>query len=173
MAKKCFLIGQCMSLLNRKTNVYLSIALLLGVTSFSHSAETKVYKWTDKRGKVHFSDKPFDESSEEIKLKKQIPLEQQKKAKAEALEIIQQQNKRLFNQFEDEKERKQLNAKQEKEKREFNAACQEAKDSLATLQMQIPVYEQKDNGKREYFSEERRKKETAELKEKIATHCTE
>ena len=162
-----------MNLINKAwtQSVLVSLSMVLILASFV--AEAKVYKWTDKNGKVHYSDKPFDQNSEEIELKKPISQQKQQKAKADAQKIIQQQNRRLSNQFEQEKELKQQQAQKEQDQREYEAACKEAKDGLKTLQMQRPVYELKDNGERVFYSEERRKKEIAQLNEIIATHCSE
>jgi len=161
-----------MNLSNKTLLSLLGTSLFLSITLITYSAEAKIYKWTDEKGKVHYSDKPFDKHSKEIKVNKQLTPAQQLKAKAEAQKIIQQQNRRLRTQFEEESDRKKLEAKHAKEKYEYEKACKDAKQGLTTLQMQRPVYEQKENGEREFYSDERRKNEISELKKIIAEHCS-
>ena len=45
------------------------IAALLFFGLLSCAASAQIYTWTDKNGKVHFSDQPFSEDAQEIEVK--------------------------------------------------------------------------------------------------------
>ena len=43
-----------------------TIALAILLVIFASAAQAKIYRWVDKNGRVHFSDKPYSEKAEEI-----------------------------------------------------------------------------------------------------------
>jgi len=43
-------------------------ALAVLFVLFTSSAQAKIYRWVDKNGSVHFSDKPYSEDAQEIKI---------------------------------------------------------------------------------------------------------
>lgn len=149
---------------------FISHCLLILLMLFP-SVQAKVYKWVDKNGKVHYSDKPFNEQSQEIEIKSDISPEKQRAAQARANQLIQQQNRLLTEQRETQaehlKKQKQENAK----KKKLNIACINAKESLRVLKMQRPVYHVDDKGERQFISDEKRKEGIAELNANIARHC--
>ena len=44
------------------------IALAALLVLFASTAQAKIYRWVDKNGSVHFSDKPYSEDAQEIKI---------------------------------------------------------------------------------------------------------
>lgn len=149
------------------------LVLFIGIFLFSQTVDAKIYKWTDKNGKVHYSDKPFDEKSEEIEIKEHLTPEQQNAAKIKANEMIRRQTRRLNNQFEEEYDKRKQQSKKNREQQKLSHACRQAKTGLKILQMQRPVYTTDENGERKFYSDEERKKEIAEIKAAISEHCSE
>ena len=45
-----------------------TIALAVLLVLFASTAQAKIYRWVDKNGSVHFSDKPYSEDAQEIKI---------------------------------------------------------------------------------------------------------
>ena len=127
------------------------------LTSFfilaSNNIEAKIYKWTDDNGKVHYSDKPFNEQSKELKINDKISSKRQKEARAQARALFVHQQKQQIKQ------------------KELDKACYEAKDKLGLLQIQVRVYELDEKGKRKFISDDERKKEIKILKQTISEYC--
>ena len=45
-----------------------TIALAVLLVLFASTAQAKIYRWVDKNGTVHFSDKPYSENAQEIEI---------------------------------------------------------------------------------------------------------
>jgi|GEM_PF-3611595 len=57
-----------------RLSIFLSLSIIVSmVTSSTCSAE--VYRWVDKNGKTHFSDKPLDKNAETVTIKQQPKLD--------------------------------------------------------------------------------------------------
>lgn len=147
------------------------VILFAACLTFTQLSEAKVYKWIDKNGKVHYADRPFNEKSEVVDIKDNISQKQQQAAARKARRMIQIQNQRINNQLEAEKEDVLQKQQQQLKADKLNRTCQEARQSLKILQMQTRVYNETENGKREYISDEKRQQEIIRLKKNIADHC--
>ena len=63
--------------------VYKMIVALCCYVLLAATVSAQVYTWTDKNGKVHYSDQPFSEDAQEIEVKEKNNIEPQKpKAKS-------------------------------------------------------------------------------------------
>lgn len=58
--------------------VYKVIAALCCFVLLIATASAQVYTWTDKNGKVHYSDQPFSEDAQEIEVKEKNNIQPQK-----------------------------------------------------------------------------------------------
>ncbi len=135
------------------------------------SINAKIYKRVDENGKVHYSDKPFDDDSKPLEIKDNVTPEQQREAQIRARKLIQRQQRSVNNQLESEYEAKQKKQEEERKEKKLNVACKRAKSSLRTLNMQRPVFQRDENGEPVFLSDEKRKKEMLKLREAIAQHC--
>jgi len=115
---------------------------------FSQTLLAKIYKRVDENGKTHYSDKPFDGEFTTIKIKDNITPE----------------HRRVKNQFESEYEEAKQKREQQEKIRKLNRACSQAQQNLKILQMQVRVFSEKKNGKREYISDKKRKQKIGKLK---------
>ena len=149
----------------------LLIIVILIVVFIHHDSNAKVYKWVDENGKVHYSDKPFDDKSKELKIKDNVNPQQQREAQKRAQKLIKAQQRSVKNRLESEHEQRQQKQQNEEKTRQIGVACARAKEGLRILQMQRPVYDMDEKGERRFLSDEQRKKEITQLKQEIASHC--
>lgn len=150
--------------------ILLTVVMLV-VAFTHHDSNAKVYKWVDKDGKVHYSDKPFDDKSKELKIKDTVNPQQQREAHKRAQKLIKAQRRSVKNRLESEQEQLQQKRQNEEKSRQIDVACARAKEGLRILQMQRPVYDMDEKGERRFLSDEQRKKEITQLKQEIASHC--
>lgn len=149
----------------------LYLAFLLCLLSFS--AHTKVYKWTDENGKVHYSDKPIDEKSQQIKMKHGPTDAEILRAKQRASSLIQHQNK--VQEIANEEARDKLITEEKKEKAHVNTmqACKEAKRLILAYSSGRPIYTRGKDGKKTYkgYTDDQKNQMIAQLQKSIKENC--
>lgn len=146
---------------------------ILVVIFSSETIQAKVYKWVDENGKVHYSDKPFDDKAKELKINDNVNPQQQRAAKERAKKLIEMQQRSVKNRLETEQEKRQQQQQNEEQSRQHSIACARAKEGLRILQMQRPIYDMDEKGERRFISDEERKREIAKYKQVIADGCSE
>ena len=135
---------------------------------FSLVVHAEIYRWTDKNGKVHFSDKPVGKKAEtvDIKVKPVSPTPTQtsseRKQRAEDFMRARKEERAVSE--------KKL-AEKKKRKAERKANCKEAKKEYKRVTTAGAVYFKNKDGSRDYLDEKRRKKEEAFIKSQIAKWC--
>jgi len=135
---------------------------------FSLTAHAEIYRWTDKNGKVHFSDKPISEKAEtvDIKVKPVSPVPEQtrdeRKQKAENF-MRAREEERV------EADKKIIEKKKLKAERKVN--CKKAKKEYKRISEAGAVYFKNKDGSRDYLEPKRRKKEEALAKAAIEKWC--
>ncbi|WP_196140519.1 DUF4124 domain-containing protein [Aliikangiella sp. G2MR2-5] len=144
---------------------------LLASLIFVGSAHSKVYKWVDKDGKVHYSDKPQGKNATELDIKKDINKNSQREAQNRNQELIDWQKKRLQVQMETEKEQKAKAEKEAREKKAHETKCRLANSQLGTLKAQIRILTANEKGEQYFMSDEERKKEINMLETFIKQNC--
>ena len=135
-------------------------------------AHAKVYKWVDENGKVHYSDKPFDEDSKQLNIKDKLTPEQQRAAKEKARQFVNMQRKRVNSQFEADYETKKEKSTREKAARKLSQDCKLARSEHKKLKMPVRIYTPGKNGEREYMSDEARQNEIKRLETFISQACS-
>lgn len=144
-----------------------SLALGLGLLS-GITAEAKVYKWVDKEGNVHYSDKPVNQEAEATNINDNPKSRANNVSAQNAQQRVDNFRKQIQSSQEEQVENdKKMAVQKEKNK----ALCAEAKKRLATLTLQRPVYKLDDEGERQYYSDEERAKTIAELEEQKNASC--
>ncbi|MCW8876810.1 MAG: DUF4124 domain-containing protein [Kangiellaceae bacterium] len=145
---------------------------LLSTFAIEGAAESKIYKWVDENGKVHYSDKPIENNAKELKVNSKISKDRQLKAQADARKLINQQYKRIFTQLETEREEKQNAQGQAARQKKLIETCRQARKQLEQLQMPVRIYKPGKNGEVVFLSDEERKSEQNKLVQGINKHCS-
>jgi len=146
-----------------------AVVLLLTLTTHA-----KVYKWTDENGKVHYSDKPIDEKSEQIKIKRQPTDAEVLRARQRASTLIQHQNKVQSIANEEARDKQVEVQKKEKEKGKLKQVCKNARREILVYSGRGVIYTLDENGKKTYkgYTDEQKNKMIADLEQFIKANCS-
>lgn len=149
----------------RRQSIGVCCFCLITLTSLSsHSAQ--VYKWVDENGKTHYSDKPHDENSKSIQIRKKTAL-------APEHDVRMQKQKRLLKVLDEERQESKKNkiAKaEEKRKRESN--CNKAREKLKGIKTASFLFDKTDDPKNPVvYSNEERRKATKDAEESVQKWC--
>jgi len=148
------------------------LLLLIVLILLSFTATAEVYKWVDENGKVHYSDKPINQNSKQLKIQDNISPEQQRKAQQEAKARLERQQKRIGNIMASEKEEKKRAEKAQKQAAKKDRYCAHIREQLAMLKMQTRIYEVNKKGERVYMEDERREREKLKLERQLTQQCS-
>ena len=141
----------------------ISIVLLLASSILSGNLNAEIYTWTDKNGKVHFSDKPIDnENITTIKPKKNNNI-----ASTLAKNDQWQQDYNKAKQAKAEKA-KEI-AKQTKAKKAY---CNQLKSRLAILKQGGRIYVMSPDGERNFQSDAQLKAKIKKLSKVYKKSCS-
>jgi len=147
----------------------ISITPFLVAVSFSiiliNPVAAEVYKWIDEDGKVHYGDRPGNNSAEEIKLKK-VPerdagLTERRETQQKMLDIYQEERV--------EKQEQLTKLKEEQKLRK--AHCQTARRTLAEIKAARYLFEIEENGERRVISDDERTAAEQEAVVQIERWC--
>lgn len=160
----------------RNSSLFFSRFLMPIITLvFAFATQAEVYKWTDENGKVHYSDKPIDEKSKQIKMKRQPTDAEVLQARQQASSLIQHQNK-IQSIAEEEAQDKQIeDQKNRKEQASNTQACAEAKRLIYIYSRGKPIYTIGQDGKKTYqgYTDKEKNQMIAELRKSIKENCSE
>ncbi|MBV1908507.1 MAG: DUF4124 domain-containing protein [Kangiellaceae bacterium] len=150
----------------------LVILLLAFIGIMTLPVQSQVYKWVDENGKVHFSDKPIDEKSQKVVIKKQPSKSQIKEAKQRASEMLRHQRK--VNQINDEEilDSQLARHKKEREQTKLKQACNEAKREKINLSRGFRSYTENEKGERYFYSDQEKTDLITELEKAIQKNCS-
>ncbi len=157
-----------------RSTILVRILTLIIVSLLAFTAQSKVYKWTDENGKVHYSDKPIDEKSQQIKMKRQPSEAEVLKAKQRASTLIRHQNKVQAIADEEADDKRIADKKKEKVRTDTMQACKEAKRLILIYSSGRRIYTTDQDGKINYksYSDQQKNDMIAELEMKIKENCT-
>ena len=149
--------------------------LLLSTITFINTANAKVYKWTDENGKVHYSDKPIDDKSKQIKMERQPTNAEVLQARQRASTLIQHQNKVQSIADEEAKDKQILAQKNEQNRAKMTKACNEAKYNIRLYGSGRRIFSTDENGNKIYkgYTDEEKNQMIAELQKSIKENCNE
>lgn len=148
----------------------LLLALVI-VNLISLQCIAEVYKWVDENGKVHFSDKPFDEKSKAFKMKRQPTPEEIQQAKQRAAKVIQHQRKVSEINSEEAQEEQKARLKKEKQAARLSDECKVAQREIIQLGRGYRSYTVNDKGEKYYLSDQEKNDTIAKMQELIRLHC--
>jgi hypothetical protein len=135
--------------------------------SFSAAISAEIYKWVDENGKVHYSDKPFNENAEKVTIEKPPTEKQRIEAQNNAKRLIQRDKRLQENKIEDQ----QLLKQQTKEINEKSKICADAKKELEILMTPVRVYQVDENGNESILDDAQRQINIKHYKEEIENNC--
>ena len=146
-------------------------SLLIIILFFSFSVNAEIYKWTDKNGKVHYSDKPIQEDSKKLSIKKGPSQDAIQEAKNRASSLINHQRKVREIANDNAREKKKSDQQEKIKKDIMSAACKQAKNDMILLGHRGAAYVTNEKGERTFFTDAEKNEMIAQLKSDIKKHC--
>ncbi len=143
-----------------------SVLLCLNILSFTLNAE--IYKWTDKDGKIHYSDRP-NQKATTVDIKTQT---QPQANQADRWQAIQERQQRYLEYLQDERgDRDEEKQKKEQQLAERKKICQEATDYHKQLNTVRMWYDEDEEGNKRYLDHTEKDKEIAKAKQMMDKYC--
>jgi hypothetical protein len=142
--------------------------LVCSLLSFSVAA-AEVFRWTDENGQVHFSQRPPPGGAQRMDL----PEAEAGGVSGEA-ELVErrQRERRLLEAYDYEREQKKARQAREADKQqEVAVQCDRLQQYSRRLSFPGPVYFTREDGEREYLSDERRAAEKARVRQAYVRAC--
>lgn len=130
----------------------------------------EIYKWTDERGKVHYSDKAPDKKVlvEKIQLTKQHKTTQKSESERRSLENTQ----RFLKVLEEEKAVKQEKEKEQAKKREkMRVYCQRLEKEISIYKKGYAIVRYGQDGAHEYLTDEEIEIKKSQFEQKWKEIC--
>lgn len=143
------------------------VAVMLSVT-----AQAEVYRWVDDNGRVHFSDKaPVGGKAQAMDL----PTAKDEPGTPDLSEFERmQRQKKLVKMLEEERlAKEEQRAKLAQEAEERAQYCTRFKNRLSYLDQYTHFYDEKEDGTREYMSDQEADAYRTKLKQKYRDECGE
>ncbi|HAG96823.1 MAG: hypothetical protein CMK83_04645 [Pseudomonadales bacterium] len=148
-----------------------SVVIGLGML-FAASAQAEVYRWVDESGKVHFSDRAPDQGAVE---KIDLPQAEEPAPSRDLSDFERlQRQKKLVKMLEEERLAKEAQQAQlAREAEEHAQYCTRFKNRLGYIDQYTHFYDEKEDGTREYMSEDQADAYRARLKQQYKEECGE
>jgi hypothetical protein len=155
--------------MNTKPADYCPLMLLLLVAFSTAAVATDVYRWTDSNGLVHYGQRPPDAAARKIDIDDRVQ-QDPRELSTDAQRRARQQ--RLLESYEYEREQKRARAEEAAARSEQLARrCSSLQRRWRLLSHAGPVYFQRDDGRRDYLSEEQRNAEKREMQAAYRQAC--
>ena len=140
--------------------------LLLITFSQTQMSFADVYKWTDSKGKVHFSDKP-QPNAKKIDIKKHPT-----KATQSSNDQVKRQEA-LANEYQEIREEKaREKRKTEAINNRYSTKCNRLKNEILNYEEVDYLFTRDETGKKKRLSSQQKKQETQSLKKLYADKCS-
>ena len=135
---------------------------LIGLLSFSISSMAEVYRWVDKNGKVHYTDKKPAPDAENIT----------KEVNKQNLDSSSREIEKINQMHREDEEAVRASQQQQEQAREqaMKAPCAAAKERLKKMKGLVIFID--DAGKAVTVTEKERQEKVAELERYIRANCT-
>ena len=156
--------------------VIVPFIITLGLICSGSASAENIYRWVDKKGKVHFSDRPTDKEARPVSIVE--PPEVNANAQNSAGNKNSSSTELHERTLDAYRERRELKQQQQQEQSQLQKQelakrqnkCEQARNYLSGSQGR-PVYHLDKNGKRIYLSEEQIKAERDRVKAEINKYC--
>lgn len=138
--------------------------MLAGLSNIAQTAE--IYKWTDEQGRIHYGDRPVDDTALPVEIDKRPPNPDPE------LGERRQRRDRLLEQFADERRAEaEEAARLAAEKAERERRCERSRKRLWQYEHSVYLYEKTESGERRILNEDERAAEESSLRQFIDRHC--
>jgi type IV secretory pathway VirB10-like protein len=154
-----------------RAKVAISMTIMLTTIFCSGNINAQVYKWTDKNGRIHYSDKPKDKNSKALKLKKLPTDAELNTAKQRAANLINHQKKVQEIADDDARDKRNKDRQAAKEQAQLNTACRQAKEQIRILGRGRSTYTTDKKGQRHYLSDSEKNSQIEKLKLAMKDSC--
>ena len=139
--------------------------IMLCLLSLSTVAGAEIFKWVDEQGRIHYGDKPVENSES-------ITVDTDKKGNMNTGPSREEKRKRLLDAMQEDNERNQKEEKKNKEKKQKQKRkCLWAKDRLQRLERASYMYDLDSKGNKVIASNEQRSTKTEQLRKSIKKYC--
>ena len=126
-----------------------------------------VYKWTDKKGNVHFGDRP-DNQDEATELIYDI----ESRAGITHSSGNNKERNRMAKELENDRKEREHNREERRiAQKKAQKRCAQSKDQLRRYQRANSIYKLNKNGDRVYYSKEEREAKEKKINKSIAKYC--
>ena len=132
-------------------------------------AAAEVFRWTDENGQVHFSQRPPPGGAQRMDLPEADTV-----GVSDEAELVErrQRERRLLEAYDYEREQKKARQAREADKQQKVAVqCDRLQQYWRRLSFPGPVYFAREDGEREYLSDERRAAEKARVRQAYVRTC--
>ncbi|MCF6194876.1 MAG: DUF4124 domain-containing protein [Kangiellaceae bacterium] len=133
---------------------FLAVFLIQASVLFVTTVQAEVYKWTDKEGKVHYSDKPIDDKTKAVKMKREPSGKEIYQANKRAKSLIKHQQKLHEIAQDNAHDKKIITDKEESNEKKRIAFCENAQKQIHRLGRGRRTYTTNDDGSRYFMSDE-------------------
>ena len=151
------------------SSLVLSLIILVALNGLSRA---EVYKWVDKNGKIHYSDRKMNSSAEELNISTGTSTLGSNSVNNEDR---QEQREKLLNSYEvDRAERKEKRELEKQEKQKQKRYCTALKDQLRGFEEERAIWYDLDEetGERKYISDDELENRISDLRKEISSNCS-
>jgi hypothetical protein len=129
------------------------------------SAQAEVYKWTDKSGKVHYSDKPLTDAA------KSVPGTKTTVDPSQAIKALSDKEQDYKKRQEDAAKAKEKTDKEAEEARIKQQNCDNARKQMSQLQGNKRLYTTTPDGGRSYMNDADRQQAMDNAQQAVNKYC--
>ncbi len=158
-----------MSFIKYSIQVFFSLILITLLNIANVNSE--IYKWIDKNGKIHFSDKSIDKNAKKIKEKKKLPEAYLNESRQQTKKLISFQNRIEQNRKEEARSEKVEKLKKQKKDKNLKAACARIAKDIRMMGNVRPTYYENNKKENVYLSDDDKNQSIEEGKVFIRNNC--
>lgn len=141
--------------------------MFLGTLAFAAHAHAGLYKWTDEKGKVHYSDQPPTVNAQTVK----TPAAGQAETTSQARQSLDAKDQAYQKRRKEAEEARAKDAREAEQARARRENCDKARSNLSTLQNTPRVYTTDAAGQRVYMDDTARANALANSQKAVSEFC--
>ena len=150
-----------------KTSCFLLALLLLPSMTLAG-----FYKWTDANGKVHYTDKPHGDQSQEMNLKEhKVAVPVSTDNDSNTMSRAEKQQRLIDSMAEDRLQRKEVVAKRKAERKRSEKRCREITRAYNKDRQASALYDWDENNDRKFLSHQEREQHLSEMQREVDYWC--
>ena len=148
------------------------VGVLLLAQFLACACLAQVYRWVDDQGTVHYSDTPPPgDTPDKVDLPQGPSKAERRKAQQDLESYLTRRQRKTAARHEATERERQEDEQQRQAADERQQQCINAQQQLYVLQLQLPVYREKEDGEREYADDALRASERALAEKTVLEYC--